>query len=197
MNNYPFVFIWLLIWLGYYAVLNLFLIPHGFSYNNRRLYTSSFAFFVSMLVYYFFSLGSAISGSDIFLVLTLIVIILHLVVSPLNQRVVARPRKKSPLAVKYLDVIFQQLMVFSLIVNQVISSFLGMAGFFLLVHLPIVFVPRKMPGWKMLVIFLSFFGGGLFFFTTLNYGLVYSIFIHTGFYFLVSILTPDESPILP
>ncbi len=199
MNS--FVLGWFLLWFLYHGILNLVLIPNGFSFRKKGLVVSTFALLSVCFVYQFYGLNSKLSGWEL-LIPTILASIYHLSLLPLN-RLLAKsvPRTKSPLLPRYFDVLFQQLMIASLTIYSE-STFwhnfpLVVGVIFMTGHLPILFFRRVNQWWKVFIIVFGFFGGVLFSFLFNRFGAVVPIILHITLYYILAIRTPDEDSIFP
>lgn len=91
---------------------------------------------------------------------------------------------------KFFEIWFQQMMIFILVIFlntffSITTTIILFAFLFCVIHAPLIFFINKKIG-EFLII-ASFFGGIVFPWIILNYGLAYSFLIHWLFYFIAGI----------
>ncbi len=197
MSSLPFIFTWLLLWFLYHGILNIFLIPSGFSFRMKGYAVSLFALVLSYLVADLYKLQIAFDLGVSFVV----ALIMHLTLLPLNKILTGQVRKTSPILPRYFDVLFQQTMLIALSFYFRNGSgnlfFVFSAIVFMLGHLPILFFKRVENIWKGFVITFSFLGGAMFSWLGVRYGLLAPLTIHISLYYIFALATTDEDSVLP
>ncbi len=194
-----------LTWLIVFGVVNKFLIKNKRRYNDNFLIISLFFGIIFSLALYFFY-------KDIFFLLPkfkieFVIYGIVFFISVIALWVVAKKFGEEPkwewlehnrlfsfdlnsrvLISRLFDILFQQIILLGIISFFMqdglvgVSVILASALLFSSLHIPVLFFVDDYP-----IIFLSFIGALIFGFLIINFknGLVYSILIHWGFYYII------------